>query len=95
MLLPKATGKKSNTLVIIVAVKGVTVQDMCLGHCALYDFIRDQAYVVVGDPEAEYHECAAPFVKSSSPVKPPSGNIAADIMVRLLAKVWLEQLLTH
>ncbi|KAI4299865.1 hypothetical protein L6164_033287 [Bauhinia variegata] len=86
MLLPKATGGKPNTLVIIVAVKGVTVQDMCAGHCAQHDFIGDQAYVAVGDPEAECPECAAPFVQSSSPVKPPSGNLAADTMVRSLAK---------
>ncbi|KAI4299864.1 hypothetical protein L6164_033286 [Bauhinia variegata] len=88
ILLPKATGGKPNTLVIIVAVKGVTVQNMCAGDCAQHDFIGDQAYVAVGNPEAECPQCTAPFVPTGALalVKPPSGNIAADTMVRLLAK---------
>lgn len=39
MLLPKATGGKPNTLAIIVASKGVTVQDMCAGSCAQHGLI--------------------------------------------------------
>lgn len=38
-LLPKATGGKPNTLAIIVAPKGVTVQDMCAGSCAQHGLI--------------------------------------------------------
>ncbi|KAJ1411676.1 Protein EXORDIUM-like [Sesbania bispinosa] len=80
-LLPKATGGKPNTLALIIATKGVTVQDMCAGSCAQHGLI--------GDPEEECPECAWPFLKSASKVgptmKPPSGNVGADAMVMLLA----------
>ncbi|KAJ1398985.1 Protein EXORDIUM-like [Sesbania bispinosa] len=88
-LLPKATGGKPNTLALIIATKGVTVQDMCAGSCAQHGLIGDQPYVAVGDPEEECPECAWPFLKSPSKVgptmKPPSGNVGADAMVMLLA----------
>lgn len=38
-LLPTATGGKPNTLALVVASKGVTVQDMCAGSCAQHGLI--------------------------------------------------------
>ncbi|XP_027357020.1 protein EXORDIUM-like 1 [Abrus precatorius] len=85
-LIPKATGGNPNALAIIVASKGVTVQDMCAGSCVQHGLIDDQLYVAVGDPEEECPECAWPFAGTSGvPLKPPSGDIGADTMVRLLA----------
>lgn len=48
MLLPKATGGKPNILAIIVAPKGVTVQDMCAGSCAQHGLIGTYLYRLIG-----------------------------------------------
>ncbi|XP_019438231.1 PREDICTED: protein EXORDIUM-like 4 [Lupinus angustifolius] len=89
MLLPKATAGKSNTVAVIIATKGVTVQDMCAGSCAQHGLIENQVYVAVGDPEEECPECAWPFLKTPGKpgpvVRPPSGDVGADAMVKLLA----------
>ncbi|KAL2346048.1 hypothetical protein Fmac_000048 [Flemingia macrophylla] len=88
-LLPKATGGNPHTLAVIIASKGVTVQDMCAGSCAQHGLIGDQYYVAVGDPEEECPECAWPFLPSHEKVGktllPPSGDVGADSMVKLLA----------
>ncbi|XP_020237996.1 protein EXORDIUM-like 2 [Cajanus cajan] len=88
-LLPKATGGNPHTLAVIIASKGVTVQDMCAGSCAQHGLIDAQYYVAVGDPEEECPECAWPFLASHGKVGktllPPSGNVGADSMVKLLA----------
>ncbi|XP_061372451.1 protein EXORDIUM-like 6 [Gastrolobium bilobum] len=88
-LIPKATAGRSNTLALIVASNGVTVQDMCAGSCAQHGLIEEQPYVAVGDPEEECPECAWPFLPSPTKptgiMKPPSGNVGADSMVMLLA----------
>ncbi|CAJ1972984.1 unnamed protein product [Sphenostylis stenocarpa] len=88
-LLPTATGGNPNTVALIIASKGVTVQDMCAGSCAQHGLLDDQVYVAVGDPEEECPECAWPFVASNGKVgavmKPPNGDIGADVMVKLLA----------
>ncbi|KAL9313558.1 hypothetical protein ACSQ67_019010 [Phaseolus vulgaris] len=88
-LIPMATGGIPNTLAVIVACKGVTVQDMCAGSCAQHGLIDNQTYVAVGDPEDECPECAWPFAGSSGKTGevmiPPSGDIGADVMVKLLA----------
>ncbi|TKY75489.1 EXORDIUM 6 [Spatholobus suberectus] len=88
-LLPKATAGKPNTLALIIASKGVTVLEMCAGSCAQNGLIDNQPYVAVGDPEEECPECAWPFLPSHGKVgatlRPPSGNVGADVMVKLLA----------
>lgn len=88
-LLPKATGGNKNTLALIIASKGVTVQDMCAGSCAQHGLIENQPYVAVGNPEEECPACAWPFLpskgKTGAIMKPPNGNVGADAMVKLLA----------
>ncbi|KAK7310535.1 hypothetical protein RJT34_08099 [Clitoria ternatea] len=88
-LIPAATGGKPNTLAVIVATRGVTIQDMCAGECAQHGRVDDQLYVAVGDPEDECPVCAWPFKESANKkgqtLKPPSGDVGADVMVRLLA----------
>ncbi|MED6198718.1 hypothetical protein PIB30_069189 [Stylosanthes scabra] len=85
-LIPKATGGKSDTLALIIASKGVTVQEMCAGSCAQHGLIEQQPYVAVGDPEEECPECAWPFLEAPGiSLKPPSGAVGADAMVMLLA----------
>ncbi|XP_047152437.1 protein EXORDIUM-like [Vigna umbellata] len=88
-LIPTATAGIPDTLAVIVASKGVTVQDMCAGSCAQHGLIDNQTYVAVGDPEDECPECAWPFVASSEKegevMLPPSGDAGADAMVKLLA----------
>ncbi|XP_014499419.1 protein EXORDIUM-like [Vigna radiata var. radiata] len=89
LLIPTATARTPDTLALIVASKGVTVQDMCAGSCAQHGLIDNNTYVAVGDPEDECPECAWPFVASSGKqgqvLLPPSGDIGADVMVKLLA----------
>lgn len=43
-LIPLATGGNPNTLAVIVASKGVTVQDMCAGSCAQHGVIGTYLY---------------------------------------------------